>query len=193
MTVSAYIFHVTGPHGLVGRVTGSAVFYGAGIPSPSVTSEVLSADVFARFGSDWAMASAGDPVQTLTGNFAYSRADVVIPGRGPTPGFVRTYNSADTRETVLGKGWTHNYTARIRKVDGDTTGDLLLIGPEGRQDRYDFVSSTATYTPPPGSTTILTRTVDLGFTATHKDNSAWIFDSGGKLTGSETATVTSRP
>src|SRR5207248_150727 len=80
-------------------------------------------------------------------------------------------------------GWTHNYGARIRKPDGDTSGALLLIGPEGRHDRYGYVSANATYAPPEGVTTLLTRNTDLTFTATHKDNSAWIFDSQGRLIG----------
>lgn len=174
-------FHVAGTPG-TGTATVSVMFYGSGIPDLATTSWADSFDE-AKGDPDPYMFKAGDPVQTLTGNFVYSRADVTIPGRGPTPGFIRSYNSAYGHDSVLGRGWTHNYTARIATPSGDTTGALLLLGPSGRQDRYGYDGFSGLYTAPPGSTTRLTRNLDLTFTATHKDNSAWTFDSGGKLTG----------
>ncbi len=122
---------------------------------------------------------AGDPVQTFTGNFTYTHTDVAIPGRGPSPVFARSYNSDDTRVGPLGPGWTHSYAMRVRSA-GDGTGALILVGPQGRSDRYTS-NGDGTYTAPAGFYTTLARNVDFGFTATHKDQSAWKFAQDGRL------------
>jgi len=56
----------------------------------------------------------GDPVNTATGNYAYQRNDLVLPGKGLPFAFERSYNSqaASAPAAVggrLGYGWTHNY------------------------------------------------------------------------------------
>ena len=128
------------------------------------------------------MGTGGDPVQTLTGSFTYTRTDAAIPGLGPSPTFSRTYNSLDSRSGVLGPGWTHSYAMRVRRPLGDTSGDLLLIGPKGRSDRYDYNASTGTHTSPAGVLTRLIRSPDGGFIAQHPDRSSWTFDASGNLT-----------
>src|SRR5581483_11742815 len=89
-----------------------------------------------------------DPIDTFTGAFRYSRADMVMPGRGPAPRFVRAYSSADTRSTSLGPGWTHNYAVRVRCV-GDGSGDLFFVRENGLTDRY-ALNGDGSYSPPPG-------------------------------------------
>lgn len=184
--------HIAGSGSGAGRVTVTAYFQGASLAGPNLPGD-LGLLILKDAPPDPNMLNVADPVQSLTGNFTYSRADVVIPGRGPTPSFVRSYNSGDTRDGSLsggdardfpfGPGWTHNYMIRLRRPDGDTTGAVFLNGPQGRQDKYTYDSTTGAYSPPQDLTTTLTRNGDLTFTATHKDNSAWTFDAQGRLTG----------
>src|SRR5205085_4220318 len=83
-------------------------------------------------------------VHTLTGNYSYAQVDAQIAGRGPSPAFARGYNSDDTRVGPLGPGWTHGYNIRLRSP-GDGTGDLILVGPQGRSDRYTYVPATGAF------------------------------------------------
>src|SRR6266542_155110 len=82
-------------------------------------------------------ASASSEVNTITGQYLYSRTDVAIAGRGPSLVFSRSYNSGDTRVTALGSGWTHSYAIRLNSP-GDGTSDIILVGPQGRSDRYTW-------------------------------------------------------
>jgi len=124
--------------------------------------------------------SGGDPVQTFTGNFGYSHSDLAIPGRGPSPVLLRTANSGDTRTGQFGPGWTSNYGMHLASP-GDGTADLYLVGPQGGADRYSFHNG-GTFSPPPAVYATLVRNPDGSYTATQKDQSAWTFDSTGKLT-----------
>ncbi|MBI4493761.1 MAG: RHS repeat protein, partial [Chloroflexi bacterium] len=121
-----------------------------------------------------------DPVHTSTGSYTYTHTDVATSGRGPTVVFARTYNSNDSRVGPLGPGWTHNYAARLTRPDG-TTSDVVVVGPQGRSDHYTLVDGV--YTPPAGTYTTLRRNPNDTWTVSHRDQSTWTFDSGGKLTG----------
>ncbi len=120
-----------------------------------------------------------DPVQTNTGSHAYSFTDIAIQGRGPSPLFMRSYNSNDTRVGPLGPGWTHNYYTRLRSP-GDGTDDVILTGPQGRSDRYT-ANPDGSYTPPPAVYTTLVKNADNTYTATLKDQTKWAFHPAGKL------------
>jgi len=123
--------------------------------------------------------SAGDPVSTYTGSLGLSHTDVVIPGRGPAIAFSRSYNSNDTRVTPLGPGWTHSYNIRLVSPGGGTD-DLILVGPQGRSDRYTWTGSA--FTPPVGVQRTLVRNGDDTYTVTHKNQLSWIFNPSGRLT-----------
>lgn len=125
--------------------------------------------------------NSSDPVQTLTGSLVYHHTDLAIPGRGPSPTFVRTYQSGDARTSALGPGWTHNYNVSLAGT-GDGTGNLLLNEPDGRTDLYAYNSSTQTFSPPPAVYTALVRNQDGTFTATLQDQTVWSFDTSGRLT-----------
>jgi len=124
-------------------------------------------------------ATSNDPVNTFTGNAAYTRTDLAIAGRGPSPVFARAYNSMDTRTGPLGPGWTHSYNIHLANP-GDGSLDLLLVGPQGRTDRYTH-NADGSYTPPPAVYTTLVWNVDNTYTATLPDQSTWFFDGGGLL------------
>ncbi|MCC6179564.1 MAG: RHS repeat protein [Chloroflexi bacterium] len=124
--------------------------------------------------------TAGDPVQTRSGNFSHTHTDVAISGRGPVPTFARSFNSTDTRGGVLGPAWTHSYAIRLTTVPSDTSGSVVLTGPQGRSDRFTRDPS-GSYTAPPGVYTTLVRNADQTFTATLTDATTWTFDAGGRL------------
>jgi RHS repeat-associated protein len=121
---------------------------------------------------------AGDPVNTFTGSYSDTHLDIAIPGRGPAIAFSRTYNSNDTRVSSLGPGWTHSYNTRLASP-GDDTDDVILIGPQGRSDRY--VWADGGYTPPKDVYVYLVQNGDGSYTAADKSGNAWLFDQGGKL------------
>ncbi|MBV8719819.1 MAG: hypothetical protein JOZ65_32500 [Chloroflexi bacterium] len=133
-------------------------------------------------------ANSTDPVNTLTGNFGYSHTDLTIPGRGPSPTFVRSYNSTDTRGPItganwvspLGPGWTNNYAVHLASP-GDGTSDKLLVGPQGRTDRYTALGGGA-FARSAGVTTVLVANGDGTYTAALADQTRWTFDQNGRLT-----------
>jgi len=121
----------------------------------------------------------GDPVSTLTGSFGYHYTDVAIPGQGPAIQFARSYNSNDTRVTTLGPGWTHSYNVRLFDP-GDGTSDVVVVGSQGRSDRYTWTGDA--FTPPLGEHRSLVRNADETYTATDKAQTSWLFDPSGRLT-----------
>jgi YD repeat-containing protein len=123
--------------------------------------------------------NGGDPVQTFSGAFQYRHLDLSVPGRGPSPSFLRAYSSADTRVGPLGPGWTYSYNIRLRSP-GDATSDLLLVGPDGNTDRY-VAGPGGTYSPPSAVYRALVRNANRTFTATDKARTIWTFSPGGSL------------
>ncbi|HEX5824722.1 MAG TPA: RHS repeat-associated core domain-containing protein [Candidatus Limnocylindrales bacterium] len=123
--------------------------------------------------------SGGDPVSTGTGAFNDTHVDIAIPGRGPTINFARSYNSNDTRTTTLGPGWTHSYNVRLTSP-GDGSSDVILVGGQGRSDRYSFAAGA--FSPPKGVHRSLIKNADDTYTATDKDQTTWQFDASGLLT-----------
>jgi RHS repeat-associated protein len=129
--------------------------------------------------------SAGDPVSSLTGSYAYQHVDIAIPGLGPSPSYARAYNSADTRVTRLGPGWTDNYSVRVNDP-GDGSCNIILVGPQGRSDTYTSSASypctgPLTYAPPPAVYTQLVKNADDSYTATLPDQTVWSFNTAGQL------------
>lgn len=122
--------------------------------------------------------SSNDPVNTLTGSYAYSHVDVSIPGRGANLVFQRAYNTNDTRPGPLGTGWTHSYNVRLTNP-GDGTTNVVLVGAQGRSDVY--TANAGAYSPPPAVYTRLSHNADGSYTATQPDLTSMTFSSGGKL------------
>lgn len=123
--------------------------------------------------------AGGDPVSTYSGAFSTTHLDVQIRGRGPSIAFARSYNSNDTRTTSLGPGWTHSYDIRLTSP-GDGSDDLILVGPQGRSDRY--VEAGGSYSPPASIHRALVANPDGTFTATDKTQLVWEFSPSGRLT-----------
>jgi RHS repeat-associated protein len=124
--------------------------------------------------------TGGDPVQTFSGAYRYRHTDLAIAGRGPAIDFVRAYSSADTRSGPLGPGWTHSYNVRLRGT-GDGSQDLLLVRADGNTDRFTHQPD-GSFSPPDAVYSTLVENPNGSYLVTDKDQSAWSFDHGGRLT-----------
>ena len=65
-----------------------------------------------------------DPVNLSTGNFIYDFEDLAIDGEIPLS-FHRYYNSKDSRISVLGKSFRHNYEIYLN-VNDDGEVDIIM-------------------------------------------------------------------
>ena len=76
-------------------------------------------------------AMTGDPVNANTGNFTYSKEDIMLRSKFPI-GFIRSYNSSEKRTGVLGKGWRHSYEISISQEEN---GYILHLS-DGQDEAY---------------------------------------------------------
>jgi YD repeat-containing protein len=85
----------------------------------------------------------GDPVDTGTGLFVYSKTDFVIPDTLPIE-FTRTYRQGDSVARPFGIGFSHSYEMFIVGATWPYTFiDLIL--PDGGRVHYDRVSPGTSY------------------------------------------------
>ncbi len=127
-------------------------------------------------------AFVAEPVNVIMGNYVYEHADLSFPSRGLPFSFRRTYNStANGTDGPLGYGWTHSYNmAAITETYGSTNA-VVIRRADGRRDKY-IQQSDGSYAPPAGIYDTLTRTVTGTYSLMLKDQTAYSFDSAGKLT-----------
>jgi RHS repeat-associated protein len=111
------------------------------------------------------------------GSFVWQELDLTVPGRGLSFVFLRTYNSANTTDGPLGRGWTHSYNLSFTR---ELATSILIRMPDGRLDRYAL--SNGMWTPPPGIFNTLTDNGDGTFTLKLKDQTRYNFDFSGRLT-----------
>ncbi|MBU1737102.1 MAG: chitobiase/beta-hexosaminidase C-terminal domain-containing protein [Proteobacteria bacterium] len=121
---------------------------------------------------------SGDNVNTSTGNYAYNRSDLAIPGRGIPFAFDRTYNSQDGSDGPLGFGWTHNYNISLTEEAG---GEVSIRWGEGRTETW-IPDGGGGYIPMYGVFSILTKNLDTSFNLRLKDMTEYNFDPTGLLT-----------
>jgi RHS repeat-associated protein len=120
--------------------------------------------------------SFAEPVNTATGNYYSTAADLSLPGRGLAFVFSRSYNSADTYSGPLGTGWTHSLNLLlVQNADNSVSikeGDGGVIG---------FTLSGGNYTPAtPGVFDSLAKNGDGSFTLTRKNQTrlTWVVPPG---------------
>jgi RHS repeat-associated protein len=152
---------------------------GVAAPAPFMVLPTESVPPETAFNHGVNTGETADPVNSFTGSLAYGHHELAMGGRGPAIDITRNYNSNDSRVGPYGPGWTYNYGSRLVLAD-DGSGDVWLIGPEGRSDRY-AKQGDGSYLAPVGVHRILVRSPDGSFSATDKDLSVWRFDSGGRL------------
>jgi RHS repeat-associated protein len=122
--------------------------------------------------------SAGQPnqqVNTETGNLYLAYTDYVVPGRGLSFTFTRSYNSLDTYSGPLGIGWTHSYNIILTVLPG---GNVKIKDADGHE--VIFALSGGSYTPPPGDFDVLTMGTAT-FILTRPNQTQFIFNFAGQL------------
>jgi hypothetical protein len=82
-------------------------------------------------------ATAGDPVDTESGDFTQSAADLSVPGFGPALDFTRTYDAQAARHQTaagtpgpMGYGWTDNWATSLT-TGRPVTGDIYTVSTPG--------------------------------------------------------------
>ena len=119
-------------------------------------------------------AMTGDPVNANTGNFTYSKEDIILRSKFPI-GFIRSYNSSEKRTGVLGKGWRHSYEISVSREENgyilhlsDGQDEAYFVDEEGRIhsvfDDFNRLKQTQT-----------------GFMYNAESGLMYLFDKAGKL------------
>ena len=119
-------------------------------------------------------AMTGDPVNANTGNFTYSKEDIMLRSKFPI-GFIRSYNSSEKRTGVLGKGWRHSYEISVSREENgyilhlsDGQDEAYFVDEEGRIhsvfDNFNRLEQTQT-----------------GFIYNAESGLIYLFDKDGKL------------
>jgi RHS repeat-associated protein len=132
--------------------------------------------------------TAGQGINTWSGNYNYQQVDGLVNGVGPRLAFERSYNSLTsgansdfpTYNDVLGYGWTHNYNVRLIL----TPGVVKLIAPRGSLMQF-YDSGFGTYDPFPAVLAKLTRTGSSGsyqYQVLTNSNYKYIFNNSQQLT-----------
>lgn len=74
----------------------------------------------------------GNPVNSANGNKTQREVDIV--GGNGVPGFIRTYNSFETRNLAnLGIGWVHNWSMRLER----TGSQIVALRPDGAKQKFN--------------------------------------------------------
>lgn len=74
----------------------------------------------------------GNPVNSSNGNKTQREVDIV--GGNGVPGFVRTYNSFETRNLAnLGIGWVHNWSMRLERAGNQ----IVALRPDGAKQKFN--------------------------------------------------------
>ncbi len=94
--------------------TGSFTVFGIAVFGEFTGSRhFLLQSTFGSPGSQSPFATSSEPINTGTGNYYFSRTDLLMPGRGLPLAFTRFYNSLDTYTGPLATGWTHSYNVLL--------------------------------------------------------------------------------
>jgi RHS repeat-associated protein len=125
--------------------------------------------------------SAADPVDTASGNFSESFADVSIPGRSYPLAVARTYNSQDAATNgPFGYGWTYNYGLSLSCSSQTAT----ITQEDGSQVSFTTSGSCSSGTWTAAAPRYLATLAYSGgtWTFTRQGKDAYTFNSSGQLT-----------
>jgi RHS repeat-associated protein len=143
-------------------------------PSPPPSTTVGATDT-----STNRTGSIAEPVNTATGNYYSSTTDIVVPGKGLSFSFTRSYNSKDTYNGPMAYGWTHSYN--IYLTEDTSTGAVKIKQGDGHEDFYTPTSG-GNYAPQTlGLFNALRKNGDGSFTLTFKNQTQYGFSAAGKL------------
>jgi YD repeat-containing protein len=126
---------------------------------------------------------AGGPINTRNGSLSYQETDLLIPVRGESLAFRRSYASGaiDIYTSTLGFGWTHNYAMRLDFENTELPDTVELQAPGGSRLPF-FDNGDGTFTPYAGVTAQLTYDdVANEYTVTGFNQMTYHLDSNGRL------------
>jgi uncharacterized repeat protein (TIGR01451 family) len=127
----------------------------------------------------------GDPINTHTGVFSFTLADLAFPTSAGDLVFQRSYSSGSVEYAAgLGYGWTHNHDAKlIFPTDpSGMEGFMLFQGVLGNQYLFK-IETDGSFTPGPGvlATLIKSSTAPLTYTLTDSQQAIFKFNENGRL------------
>lgn len=120
----------------------------------------------------------GDPVNTATGAYHYSRKDLEIPGRGLPVEFVRFYDSRRSGDSVLGPKWRHTFMVSLAE---DGNGKVTISWANGASDLFLPATGGGYTNAASGFTGTLAKNSDGTFLFRTKDLTAYRFASNGRM------------
>ena len=130
--------------------------------------------------------SCADPINTHTGVFSFTLADLAFPTTAGELVFQRSYSS-DIQNTpgVLGYGWTHNHDARlIFPTDPSGMEDYVLFQSVLGNQYLFQIEANGSFTPGPGVIASLTKsgTTPITYTLTTSQQAIFRLNESGRLT-----------
>ncbi len=138
-------------------------------------------DPRAHFGRYNLAMPVADPVHPGLGNYTYSQKLFSFPGKGIPFYLEAFYNSLDSQHTgPLGYGWTHSYHMVLTPPTAPST-DVRIQWRDGRESTYRG-DGAGNFTPlNAGPSPVLTMPDGGHYLATEADQTAYLFDTAGKL------------
>ncbi len=167
-------FEAAGGSGAVSTLSNSALAAALQAAGVSATRQDIVIDPPSAYGHPPTTGYADDPVNTSTGNFLESEADLGFAGACGALVFSRTYNSLNDTAGALGLGWS-SWTEAGLRFD-DEAAHLVL--PDGRQ--VTFARLGAGWDRAVGESLWLERTDD-GLQVRGNDGTRWSFTTAGRL------------
>lgn len=152
-------------------ITGPPPPQGGAIQPPETLGDSNPAEPHSHSSS----AASGDPVNTSTGNYSQSFADIGIASRLPF-GLTRTYNSLQPKDGSFGYGWSSNLEMAV--TAGSGTATVTQAG--GAQVVFSLQG--AVYVPAARVQATLTKATDGSWTFVVGGRRTYHFDNSGRLT-----------
>ncbi len=146
------------------------------------------------YGNSFASTFAGDPVNTVNGNYFETNDDLTIPFRDLPFVFQRSYNSRSKLEGPLGVGWTHSFNhalvfsddnpdAQDSSDEDGTVSSVIWVNGTGAESQITVTGANAngtttgsTFTAPQGQYYTVERLSAIEFKITEKNGLAYYFE-----------------
>lgn len=128
-------------------------------------------------GGGLAQMLAGDPVDTATGECNEVATDASLQAPGYPLAATRSYSPALTAAGPLGPGWTLPWFA---SASPQSNGDVIITAENGDQYYYTL-NSDGSFTPPPGTRSVLAQQSSGNYVLTTPDHETLTFSGSGQL------------